>query len=115
VAGARWAIEETFQAAKGETGLDHYQVRQYTGWYRHITLSMLAHVFLTVIRSKKGGPRPDGDSELIILSLPEIRHLITRLAWTSLPRPDHTLKRSRWRRRHQKRAKQCHYRARGHA
>lgn len=54
VAGTRWAIEETFQTAKGQTGLDHYQVRQYTGWYRHITLSMLAHVFLTVTRSKKG-------------------------------------------------------------
>jgi SRSO17 transposase len=54
VAGARWAIEETFQTAKGQTGLDHYQVRQYTGWYRHITLSMLAHAFLTVIRSKRG-------------------------------------------------------------
>lgn len=52
-AGARWAIEETFQTSKGETGLDHYQVRQYTGWYRHITLSMLAHAFLTVTRSKK--------------------------------------------------------------
>lgn len=54
VAGARWAIEETFQTAKGQTGLDHYQVRQYTGWYRHITLSMLAHAFLTVTRSKRG-------------------------------------------------------------
>ncbi|QHK22335.1 IS701 family transposase [Pseudarthrobacter psychrotolerans] len=54
VAGARWAIEETFQTAKGQTGLDHYQVRQWTGWYRHITLSMLAHAFLTVTRSKKG-------------------------------------------------------------
>ncbi len=54
VAGARWAIEETFQTSKGETGLDHYQVRQYTGWYRHITLSMFAHAFLSVIRSKKG-------------------------------------------------------------
>ena len=54
VAGTRWAIEETFQTSKGETGLDHYQVRQYTGWYRHITLSMLAHAFLTVTRSKKG-------------------------------------------------------------
>ena len=53
-AGARWAIEETFQTSKGETGLDHYQVRQYTGWYTHITLSMLAHAFLTVTRSKKG-------------------------------------------------------------
>lgn len=54
VAGARWAIEETFQTAKGQTGLDHYQVRQYTGWYRHVTLSMLAHAFLTVIRTKRG-------------------------------------------------------------
>lgn len=54
VAGARWAIEESFQTAKGQTGLDHYQVRSYTGWYRHITLSMLAHAFLTVTRSKKG-------------------------------------------------------------
>ncbi|WP_169253850.1 IS701 family transposase [Brevibacterium sp. 'Marine'] len=54
VAGTRWAIEETFQTAKGHTGLDHYQVRQYTGWYRHITLSMLAHAFLTVTRSKRG-------------------------------------------------------------
>ncbi|MCU1516794.1 MAG: sequence, partial [Pseudarthrobacter sp.] len=42
------------QTAKGETGLDHYQVRQWTGWYRHITLSMLAHAFLTATRSKKG-------------------------------------------------------------
>jgi SRSO17 transposase len=58
VAGIRWTIEETFQTAKGQTGLDHYQVRQYTGWYRHITLSMLAHAFLTVTRSKKGLPIP---------------------------------------------------------
>jgi SRSO17 transposase len=58
IAGARWAIEETFQTSKGETGLDHYQVRQYTGWYRHITLSMFAQAFLTVIRSKKGALPP---------------------------------------------------------
>ena len=51
-AGARWAIEESFQTSKGETGLHHYQVRQYTGWYRHITLSMLAHALLTVTRLK---------------------------------------------------------------
>jgi len=56
VAGTRPAIEETFQTSKGQTGLYHYQVRQYTGWYRHITLSMLAHAFLTVTRSKKGAP-----------------------------------------------------------
>jgi len=48
VAGARWAIEETFQTAKGQVGLDQYQVRRYDSWYRHITLVMLAHAFLTV-------------------------------------------------------------------
>ena len=51
VAGTRWAIEETFQTAKGEVGLDHYQVRRYEGWYRHITLAMAAHAFLTVTRA----------------------------------------------------------------
>ena len=65
VAGTRWAIEETFQTSKGQTGLDHYQVRQYTGWYRHITLSMLAHAFLTVTRSKRGAEiRPEATSSL---------------------------------------------------
>ena len=58
VAGARWAIEETFQTAKGEVGLDQYQVRRWDGWYRHITLAMLAHAFLTITRAQasKGGP-----------------------------------------------------------
>jgi SRSO17 transposase len=46
VAGSRWGVEETFQFAKNETGLDHYQVRKYDAWYRHITLSMLAAAFL---------------------------------------------------------------------
>jgi SRSO17 transposase len=48
VAGARWAIEECFQTAKNEVGLDHYQVRRYDAWYRHITLAMLAHAYLAV-------------------------------------------------------------------
>ena len=60
VAGTRWAVEETFGGAKNETGLDHYQVRDYTAWYRHITLSMLAHAYLTAMRAaaEKGGPAP---------------------------------------------------------
>ena len=48
VAGARWAVEDCFAEAKNETGLDHYQVRKYRAWYRHVTLSMLAHAFLAV-------------------------------------------------------------------
>jgi SRSO17 transposase len=57
VAGRRWAIEESFQAAKGEVGLDHYQVRRYHAWYRHITLAMLAHAFLTVTRAGATDPK----------------------------------------------------------
>jgi SRSO17 transposase len=52
VAGSRWAIEECFEQAKQETGLDEYEVRSWTGWYRHITLSMFAHAFLAVVRAK---------------------------------------------------------------
>jgi len=48
VAGARWAVEDCFAEAKNETGLDHYQVRLYQAWYRHVTLSMLACAFLAV-------------------------------------------------------------------
>ena len=42
VAGTRWAVEESFQTAKNEVGLDQYQVRRYDAWYAHITLSMAA-------------------------------------------------------------------------
>ncbi|MFF0391767.1 IS701 family transposase [Kitasatospora sp. NPDC004615] len=52
VAGARWAIEECFQTAKGQCGLDDYQVRRHPGWYRHITLAMAAHAYLTVLRAQ---------------------------------------------------------------
>jgi SRSO17 transposase len=55
VAGARWAIEECFQQAKTEVGLDHYQVRRYGGCYRHITLAMLAHAYLAVTAA--GNPK----------------------------------------------------------
>jgi SRSO17 transposase len=57
VAGRRWAIEESFQAAKGEVGLDHYQVRRYDAWYRHITLACWAHAFLTVTRAATSDPK----------------------------------------------------------
>lgn len=59
VAGTRWAIEECIETAKGEVGLDQYEVRKWDGWYRHITLVLFAHAMLTVIRARvaeKGGP-----------------------------------------------------------
>ena len=54
-AGARWAVEESFQAAKNETALDHYQVRLLTAWYRHVTLAMCALAWLAICAA---GSRP---------------------------------------------------------
>jgi SRSO17 transposase len=51
VAGARWTIEQLFEAAKGAVGLDQYEVRSWTGWYRQITLAMWALALLTVMRA----------------------------------------------------------------
>ena len=72
VAGARWTIESSFEAAKGEVGLDHYEVRSWTGWYRHITLVMWAYALLAVLRAgaiavealKKSLPAPPWGSSL---------------------------------------------------
>ncbi len=52
VAGQRWKVEECFELAKDEVGLDQYEVRHWTGWYRHITLAMWALAFLTVTRAQ---------------------------------------------------------------
>ena len=51
-AGNRWAVEESFQTAKNEVGLDEYEVRSWHGWHRHITLALMAHAFLTVQRAE---------------------------------------------------------------
>jgi SRSO17 transposase len=56
VAGLRWTIESCFEAAKGEVGLDDYEVRSWTGWHRHVTFAMLAHAYLAVLcRAASGG------------------------------------------------------------
>ena len=49
VAGMRWTVEECFEATKGEVGLDQYEVRSWHGWYRHITLAMVAHAYLAAL------------------------------------------------------------------
>lgn len=46
-------MEECFQTAKQECGLDDYQVRRYPGWHRHMTLAMTAHACLTVLRARE--------------------------------------------------------------
>jgi SRSO17 transposase len=60
VAGTRWAVEEVIEAAKGEVGLDHYEVRRWDGWYRHVTLCLLAHAFLAVTRARVAGDEKGG-------------------------------------------------------
>jgi SRSO17 transposase len=61
VAGKRWTIESCFEAAKGDVGLDHYEVRSWPAWYRHITLAMWAYALLSVLRAAQlpteGGPK----------------------------------------------------------
>ena len=50
VAGHGWISEDALQEARQEVGLDQYEARQWTSWYRHITLALLAHAFLAVTR-----------------------------------------------------------------
>ncbi|MFF4415655.1 hypothetical protein ACFYY8_24250 [Streptosporangium sp. NPDC001559] len=89
VAGMRWAVEESFQAAKGQVGLDHYQVRSWIGWYRRITLAMLALVLLAVLAARQ----PDSGSEHIPLTMPEIRRPLDVLV---LARPREISEVLRW-------------------
>ena len=50
----RWTIEEDFKLAKGEVGLDHYEVTKYRGWYHHMTLCLLALAFLKSVQFEWG-------------------------------------------------------------
>ncbi len=52
VAGRRWRIEDALEAAKGEVGLDQDEVRCWQSWYRRVTLALLAHAYLTIMRAK---------------------------------------------------------------
>jgi SRSO17 transposase len=111
VAGQRWRIEESFQAAKGLVGLDQHQVRRWRSWHRWTTLAMLAHAFLAVATAAERDTRPT-PTGLITLTVNEFRRLfdavllVTKRTITSL------LAWSRWRRQHQYRARESHYRRR---
>jgi SRSO17 transposase len=56
IAGTRWAIEDLFELAKGDCGLDEYEVRSWVGWHRHVTLSLFALAVVAVIRSRVARP-----------------------------------------------------------
>ncbi|CAD6562988.1 hypothetical protein LMG24235_08230 [Paraburkholderia sabiae] len=109
VAGRRWEIEVRFEAAKGECGLDQYEVRRWQGRCRHITLALPAHAVLAGLRAQ-AKKTPEGSMPF---SVQEIRRLLRRLIWRTLHSIEHVVSWSIWRRRHRYRAQQCHYPRRG--
>ena len=54
LSGIRWAVEQCFEETKSELGMDHYEVRKYTGWHHHILTCMLAHFFLWHLKIRLG-------------------------------------------------------------
>jgi len=109
VAGRRWTIEERLQTGKGLCGLDQHQVRRWGSWYRWVTLAMLAHAFLVVaaVTEHARHPPPPG---LVGLTCNEVQHLYAALVAQPAADAAHRLRWSVWRRRHQARARTCHYR-----
>jgi SRSO17 transposase len=112
--GARWHIEEEFANAK-DMGLDHYQVRSYLGWYRHITLVLVALAYLAgMCVTASGSLSPTALSQLsspspvLVLSIPEVRHLLARLIWPLSSSARLVLAWSWWRCSHQRRASYYH-------
>ncbi len=105
--GARWHIEEDLENAK-DLGLDHYEVRSFVGWYRHITLVLLALAYLTgICATEHSAPVPPttappaSTSAALALTVPEVRHLLARLIWPASSSVRLVLAWSRWRRSHQ--------------
>jgi SRSO17 transposase len=111
VAGQRWRIEESFQAAKGLVGLDQHQVRRWTSWHRWTTLAMLAHAFLAVATAIERATHPS-PHELVELTVNEFRRLFDAVLLAARHTIATLLAWSTWRRRHQARARDCHYRRR---
>jgi len=129
VAGTRWTIETGFETAKGEVGLDHYEVRSWQGWYRHINPDFGSSCVFNrcscskrSARAKKGGftqPRTSANQQFPIqtqleltLSMPEVRRVLGALLRTWAPSATYILNWSIWRRIHQAIARFHHYKRR---
>ena len=114
--GGRWHIEEDLQVTK-DLGLDQYEVRSYPGWYRYITLVLLAYAFLVGLCVQDHAPaapqpEPPASAPLIALTPSEAQHLLAHLFWpapTCAPLLCHW---SHWRRTHQYWASYYHRRRR---
>jgi hypothetical protein len=104
--------------AKGQVGLDHYQVRHWASWHRHITLAMLALAFLTALAADAtpdrpaDAHRPARSRDPVTLTVPDIRHLLVAVFDPPAVTAARLLDWSNWRRRHQATARRSHYRRR---
>lgn len=110
IAGIRWTVEENFQAAKGQVGLDQHQVRRWNSWHRFTTLAMAALAVLAICAAA----RHDRDDHhtpqnMIELTVNEIRRLINAFLIAPTRQLAHRMHWSGWRRQHQLRAKRSHY------
>ncbi|MFF0359159.1 IS701 family transposase, partial [Nocardia sp. NPDC004970] len=108
VAGIRWTVEESFQAAKGQVGLDQHQVRRWDSWHRFTTLALAALAVLAICAADAADHNP-ADTGLIKLTVNEVRRLINACIIRPLSNLAHRLRWSDWRRQHQARARQAHY------
>jgi SRSO17 transposase len=114
VEGTRWRMEEGFETAKNELGLDHNESRSWHGWHRHVSLVMLAYAVMGVVRHLAHAVLPPktptaNAAKLIRWSVQEIRRLALKLAQRRIP-ATHILTWSVFRRAHQATARQSHLR-----
>ncbi|SCF29083.1 SRSO17 transposase [Micromonospora viridifaciens] len=107
VAGIRWTVEESFQAAKSQVGLDQHQVRRWDSWHRFTTLALAALAVLAICAADAA--HDPADARLIKLTVNEVRRLINACIIRPISDLTHRLHWSQWRRRHQARARQSHY------
>ena len=115
VAGTRWAVEEALAQAKGDVGLDQYEVRRWEAWHRYVTLCLLGHAYLAAVcASARTAAAPNQRGQgvraphpLVALSVPEVRRLLLALGEDD-DRRAFRLGWSRWRRAHQAVAQRCH-------
>ena len=115
IEGHRWAIEDSFETAKNEFGLDHNETRSWHGWHRHVSFVMLAFAMMAAIRHQANQPAPKKTvergakaSSLIRWSIQEIHRIAQRLARKRI-QPAYVIAWSLWRRAHQAAAQKAHF------
>lgn len=109
IAGIRATVEESFQTAKGQVGLDQHQVRRWQSWHRFTTLALAALAILAICAAQTSPTSDHGQPDMIRLTINEIRRLMNALLIRPIRDLAHRLSWSQWRRRHQARARRAHY------